>query len=166
MEKKTINKFGRHYLLGKQKNGQYLWLEEPNFDCGWYWGGLYLHEFTNNKQPTRSLDIQSHTHFDSEFLNKGYDNFKDTFEETVLTKDEVWKLLELAKTFYTLRHAADLFQRGGSHITTNDCYDVIKDDAWYTEIVKVKIPAVLEAIVKLLGGTTTKEEFTNKVNIQ
>lgn len=126
---------------------------------------MYLHEFTNNRQPTRSVDIQSHTHFDSEFLNKSYDTFKEAFEEMVLSKEEVWKLLELAETFYTLRHAADLFKRGGSHITTNDCYDVIKDNAWYTEIVKVKIPAVLEAIVKLLGGTTTKEEFNSQVII-
>ena len=167
MEKKIINKFGTHYLLGKQKDGTYLWVEEPSFDCGWYWGGIYLHTYSNNRQPTRSVDLSSHTHFDSEFLDKGncYDSFMANFSETVLDKQEIWRLLELCRTFYTLKDAASLFMKGSSWISKNDCYDVIKDQNVYEEIVKVKIPAVLEAILKLLGGTKTKEAFAEGVNI-
>lgn len=38
LAKKTINKFGKHYLLGINKEGKHIWLEEPSWDCGWYWG--------------------------------------------------------------------------------------------------------------------------------
>lgn len=30
MEKKVINKFGTHYLLGRDKQGQYVWLEKES----------------------------------------------------------------------------------------------------------------------------------------
>lgn len=166
MNKKTINKFGKHYLLGKLKDGDYLWLEEPSFDCGWYWGGLYLHTYTNNRQPTRSVDISSHTHFDSRFLDKGYNSLKENFEELVLTDKEVWRLLELSRTFYILKDSAGLFEKGSAWVTKNDCYDVIKDQDLYEEIVKVKLPAVNSAICNLLGGNTTPDYFTKMVKIE
>ncbi len=163
MNKKIVNKFGIHYLLGINQDGNKVYLEEPTFDCGWYWGGLYLQGYTNDRQPTRSVDISFHTHFDSLFLNKGYDNFNNYFKDTVLTRDEIWKLLELAKTFYILKDAAGLFEEGSSHITRNNCYDVIKDQKLYEEIVKVKMPAVISEICNLLGGETKPEQFEKQV---
>jgi len=168
MEKKVVNVFGRNnYLLGVDKDNIRYYIEEPNFDCGWYWGGLYIETFTNNYQPTRSVDISTHSHFDSMFLNStdsfGPEVFKKRFKTTVLTDDELWKLLELGRTFYTLRSAADLFHIGGSHITRNNCYDVIKDQDMYEQIVKVKIPALVAEILQLLGGTKTAKDFENKV---
>ena len=166
MNKKIINKFGKHYLLGQLKDGEYLWVEEPTWDCGWYWGGLYLHTYTNNRQPTRSVDISSHTHFDTRFLHKGIDKMQEEFKETVLDRHDTYKLLELASTFYTLKSAANLFEEGGSHITHNNCYDVIKDQKLYEEIVKVKIPAVISEICNLLGGETKSTQFEKMVEIK
>lgn len=172
MEKKIVTVFGRkNYLLGEDAEGIRHYIEEPKFDCGWYWGGLYIETFTNNRQPTRSVDISSHSHFDSMFLKCdgafGPEVFKKIFKKTVFNSDkEMWRLLELARTFYTLRKAADLFHIGGSHITTNDCYDVIKDQKMYEEIVKVKLPAVISEIMNLLGGDTKPEEFTQKVVLE
>ena len=169
MEKKIITVFGRkNYLLGEDADGIKHYIEEPNFDCGWYWGGLYIETFTNNRQPERSKDISSHSHFDSMFLKCdgafGPEVFKRIFKKTVFNSDkEMWRLLELARTFYTLRKAADLFHIGGSHVTHNDCYDVIKDQKMYEEIVKVKLPAVISEIMNLLGGDTKPEEFAHKV---
>ena len=87
LKKKTINKFGKHYLLGVNKDGKHVYLEEPSWDCGWYWGFGYLHGYTNDKAPELSRDISFHTHFDSMFLGGrkcAYDEFKDYFEDTVL----------------------------------------------------------------------------------
>ena len=38
--KKQIEKvFGKKvFLLGKDEEGIRYWLEEPQWDCGWYWG--------------------------------------------------------------------------------------------------------------------------------
>ena len=63
MEKRIINKFGKHYLLGINKDGDYVWLEKESWDCDWYWGFGYLHTYTNNANPERARDIDMHTHF-------------------------------------------------------------------------------------------------------
>ena len=160
---KQIEKFGTHYLLGEDKDGTKYWLEAPTWDCGWYWGGLYIHTFTNNTQPTRSKDINSHEHFDTKFLEGNYGQYRDFFKKSVLDQDEIWKLLELARTFYILKDAAGLFEKGSSWVSKNDCYDVIKDQNLYLEIVKVKLPAVISAICNLLGGKTTPEDFSKTV---
>ena len=75
-------------------------------------------------------------------------------------------MLELARTFYTLKDAAGLFEKGSSWVSKNDCYDVIKDDNLYEEIVKIKLPAVISAIYNLLGGNTTPEQFAKQVIIE
>lgn len=163
IDKKKINKFGTHYLLGEDADGTKYWLEEPTWDCGWYWGGLYIQTYSNNRQPTRSIDINSHEHFDSKFLNGDYANYKNFFKKSVLDRDEIWRILELARTFYILKDAAGLFEKGSSYISHNDCYDVIKDQDAYLEIVKVKLPAVISAICNLLGGDTKPEDFSSTV---
>lgn len=56
--------FGKEvYLIGINEDGEKVFLEEPSWDCGWYWGFGYLETYTNNRQITRSRDIQSHSHF-------------------------------------------------------------------------------------------------------
>lgn len=166
MNKKIINKFGKHYLLGEGKDGQLYWLEEPTWDCGWYWGGLYLHTYTNNRQPTRSKDLNSHEHFDTKFLVGSYNDYKEFFKDSVLVGDDIWTIMELTNTFYILKKAAGLFEKGSSWIAKNNCYDIIKDQKLYEEIVKVKIPAVISEICNLLGGETKPEQFKKMVKIE
>ena len=169
---KTINKktsfaFRKNiYLLGRDEDGTNYWLEEPTWDCGWYWGLGYVETYTNNRSPANSKDINSHEHFDMKFLNKGYNAYKEFFKESVLDDREVWRILELMKTCYTLSSAASLFEKGSSWITKNDCYDVVKDQKLYEEIVKVKLPAVISAVCNLLDGNTTPEQFTKMVEIK
>ena len=115
MEKKKSHAFGKDiYLLGKDKDGINYWLEEASWDCGWYWGFGYVETYTNNKYPHLSRDINSHQHFDGLFLKGAiFDSFKSLLVETPLSDNEIWKLLELMDTFYTLRESADLFKNGG-----------------------------------------------------
>ena len=72
MEKEVITKFGRkYYLLGKDAEGTKYWLEEPSWDCNWYWGFGYVQTFDRSGN-----DIDSHQHFDILFLTrKIYDSF-------------------------------------------------------------------------------------------
>ena len=85
--------------------------------------------------------------------------FNKYFKETVLTKEEVWKLLELAKTFYILNDFAGLCKKGSAWVSENDCYDTLKDQDLYLEIIKKKLPAVISEICNLLGGETKPEQF-------
>ena len=158
LNKKIINKFGTHYLLGEDENGIKYWLEEPTFNCGWYWGLCYIHTFTNNRQPTRSVDIMSHEHFDSKFNGyvNGYLNF---FKKSVLDRHETYRLFELMECAYTLSKMAGICERGSAWVSENDCYDVIKDQDLYLEIIQKKLPAVISEICNLLGGETKPEQF-------
>lgn len=154
MEKKVINKFGTHYLLGKDKNGQYVWLEKESWDCGWYWGFGYLHTFTNNEHPTYSRDIDSHFHFDSTFM-RGPEYSKKVFEEyfveTALTEEEVWILCDYMMTFYTLKKTAELFRHGYSYQTSKALIDNLKSEEREAHINKVLLPELFNRIAELLS---------------
>ena len=160
LDKKIINKFGTHYLLGEDENGIKYWLEEPTFNCGWYWGLGYIETFTNNRQPTRSVDIRSHEHFDSKFMNYGYvGGYLNFFKKSVLDRHETYRLFELMECAYTLSKMASMCERGSAWVSKNDRYDAIKDQNWYVEIIQKKLPAVISAICNLLGGKTKPEQF-------
>ena len=156
LKKKIINKFGIHYLLGINHDGEYVWLEKESWDCGWYWGFGYLHTYTNNRQPERSKDITAHFHFDSTFL-KGpeysKDMFKKYFNETVLTDDEIWELCDYMKTFYTLKSVAELFKNGYSHQTERAKIENLKSEGQCDLVNKVWLPEVFKRIENLLSPT-------------
>lgn len=145
----------KYFLLGIDKNGIKYYLQETQWDCGWYWGGGYIETFSNNRCPNLSKDINSHNHFDNMFFNKpvnGYDAFYAFFVNTPLLNKEVWTLCELMKSFYTAREYSDMIYRGGANYTTNSLKDTIKNDTEYDRINKTVIPAINEAIEKLLSG--------------
>lgn len=154
MKRKTVRVFGEtSYLLGKGKDGTFYYLVEPTWDCGWYWGLGYVHSYTNNTQPTRSRDISSHKHFNSMFLDKDlYHGFKEFFVETPLADREIWKLLELMQSAYTMRSMADMCCTGGAHITSNPCAELLRDKVMYKRINDVLLPAVFEQVRNLLAG--------------
>ena len=154
MLKRKEHAFGKDiYLLGKDKNGKLYWLEEPSWDCGWYWGCGYVECYTNNLNPQRARDINAHQHFDGLFFNRqknGWDNFKEFFVETPLTDNELWKLLELMKTIYTLKDAAEVLGRGGSHYTSNPCKDVIINTEEPSRLNDEVLPALFGEVKTLL----------------
>ena len=160
MEKKKSHAFGKDiYLLGKDKDGINYWLEEASWDCGWYWGFGYVETYTNNKYPHLSRDINSHQHFDGLFLKGAiFDSFKSLLVETPLSDNEIWKLLELMDTFYTLRESADLFKNGGSHITTNPLMLELKDEKIYNNINQELLPRVFKEIYKILSPEKEEDE--------
>ena len=157
MKKKTINKFGEHYLLGINQDGEHVYLEKESWDCGWYWGFGYLHTFTNDRQPTRSVDISSHTHFDSTFLNgpdSAYDSFRKYFKETVLSGNEIWELVDLMTTAYTLKKTAMILNHGYSYYTERAKISDLKDKELEDKINHEFLPEVFDRIRALLtdGG--------------
>lgn len=155
MKKRKTHAFGKDiYLLGKDKEGILYWLGEARWDCDWYWGLGYVETYTNNKNPSISRDINTHQHFDRLFLNGpscSFDNFKNYFIETPFNDSEIWKIMEIMKTLYTLREYSDTLNRGGSHYTSNPCKDIIKNDDEYNRINKVVIPALNKELYKILN---------------
>lgn len=154
---KVVNNKG--YLLGVIDN-QWVYLEKPSWDCGWYWGFGYLHYHTRNARTWNT-----HTHFDSVFFNvsryekdewnskSAYDRLR-TFERLTLTEKEMWKLLDYMKTFYTLKETAAVFGRGGSHFTSSANLEIIKSEDIAEHINKVMLPALFAEIDKLFTENT------------
>ena len=156
IKKKKSRAFGKEiFLLGRDKDGTNYWLEEASWDCGWYWGGGYVETYSNNGSPEQSEDIESHTHFDSLFFkgNKcAYDLFNEFFVEHPFTRDEVWKILELMRAFYTAQKYSNMLHCGGTHYTTNPAADRIKSEEEYNRINRNVIPAIMNELYKILGG--------------
>lgn len=157
MLKKTKSRaFGKDvYLLGKDADGTYYWLQAATWDCDWYWGGGYVECFTNNKNPSLAKDITSHSHFDSMFFNKQaavIDVVKNLLVETPFTDKEIYQIFELMKSFYTARHYADMLHMGGCYITENPAKSVICNDDEYKRINETVIPAIMQELYKIMEG--------------
>ena len=156
MKKKvTFDRRGKIYLLGQDVEGTNYWLQEAKFDCEWYWGIGYVETYTNNRNPEKARDISSHQHFNGMFFNgkkNGFDNFKDFFVKTPFTDKEIWVILEIMKTLYTMREYSDTIYRGGSHYTKNPCSSTIIKPTEYLRINKIVIPELLRTLYKILGG--------------
>lgn len=154
MEKDMRKAFEKKiYLLGADKEGINYWLEAPTWDCGWYWGCGYVETYTNNENPEIARDINSHQHFDGLFLKgkkNGYDAFKEFFNDVTVTDDELWTLLEIMKTIYTLKETAEILGRGGSHYTTNPCKDIIINKEEVKRINEVVLPGLFKEVEDLL----------------
>lgn len=156
MEKEKRFAFGKNiYLLGSDKDGVKYWLEEASWDCGWYWGFGYVETYTNNRNPEKSRDIASLRHFDGLFLkNNIFDSFKEMLIDTPLTDKEIWQLLELMKTFYTLKNNAELYHLGGSNIANNVLKNILKNEIGENKINEEIMPKLFEEIYKMLTPET------------
>lgn len=150
--KKEIKKyFGKkNYLLGKNEEGQKIWLVAPSWDCDWYWGFGYLETYSRRNG---FLDIDCHTHFNSTFFEvtaNCFDMFKNYFKETPLTDNEIWTLCDYMKSFYILRESAEFFRHGYSYITGRAKIDELQRTDLEDEINKNMLPQLFDKIDKLL----------------
>lgn len=156
MKKEKRKAFGKNiYLLGKDKNGVKYWLEEASFNCGWYWGFGYIETYTNNNNPEKARDINSHQHFKGLFLKANiFESYKNFFAETTLNDDEIWKLLSYMKEFYIIREYSDLLY-SGNHIISEAKNIKLEENEEenkkeYKRINEILLPELFEKIYSLL----------------
>jgi len=166
------------YFLGTNKEGKKVWLEKPRWDCGWYWGFGYLETMRGNREPSKAIDIDMHTHWDScvrDSHRNAYDWFELEFGKTLtdsfnskvkkekgvkycrFTNSQLWTLCELIETVYTLKETAEVLGRGGSHYTTNPCADIIQNKAERDRINSEVLPAIFAEIGKLFDEVDKAE---------
>jgi len=158
INKRITEAFGKKiYLLGIDTDGRYVWLEEPKWDCSWYWGFGYIERYTNNQYPEKARDVESHTHWDSEIItdkNEPYIhhiNESKLFKSTTLTESESWKLSELMKAFYILKEAASLFHSGSAGVSSSESKSELKNEQLYNTINKEMLPKIFKEIDSLLS---------------
>ena len=158
LEKRVSKAFGKKiYLLGTFEDGHNFWLEEPTWDCGWYWGFGYVETYT----------IQSHQHYDGLCFKKYeyYDHKKGCFQQgeyihklsdrpdvvaCSLIEREQWILSDLMKMAYTLKKTAELYRQGNAYLTTHDLVPQLKRLDREKEINEIELPAIFAQMKKLL----------------
>jgi hypothetical protein len=162
MKKQVARAFGKKiYLLGRDKDGYNVYLEAPSWDCGWYWSFGYIKRCTCGSSPGTTLDICSHTHWDSSIVGRldgqsdyvHHVNGNNNFVSTVLNDRESWQLSELMSGYYILETAAEFFHHGGANITNISAIsDRLVDHDLEDRINKVLLPVIFAEIDKLLSG--------------
>jgi len=129
------------YFFGKNKEtNESIYLTMPTWDCGWYWSFGYLG------------NIDCHYHLDSHFnTNKNiYDELLEKYELNTKIKNKLWEFCEIISTVYSLKNAAEIYNRGGSHYTNNPCADVIKNPFEVTRLNDIVLPALFKKLENLL----------------
>lgn len=168
------------WYLGNLKNTfEKVYLEDFEWQCGWYWGGGYV----GNKD--------FHCHFDGCFLKvpdirghslgnfvtpwnntdkKGivisngcsvWENLDCFLDNTQYNARQWWRIKDLFKQFYTLKAAAEVFQYGGHCTSDNrDPREINKDMAatLNKHIENVIIPLIRGALNKDDEKTVDKTE--------
>lgn len=135
-------KWTEKVFFGERKDDlSSIFIRPPSWDCGWYWGFGYL---GNNCE---------HYHL-SEYANgrsiNMYDALLVDYELNPKIADNLWKFCELSLTAYSLKTAAGVLVRGGSHMTTNPVADIIKNPAEVDRINKQVLPAIFDAIAEII----------------
>lgn len=132
MKKRKDFAFGKDvYRLGKNIDGDVIWLEAPSWDCKWYWGFGYVETYTKENSPSKSRDINSHTHWDS--IHKENEN---AIVDRTFSDDEYKELKELFNEFYRLKEIA------------NKVYKT--DEKLWKKTNQVDIPKITGRIIEIL----------------
>lgn len=167
LEKATINS-GKHkkYLMGKNQDGEKVWLKTPSWDCYWYWGFGYLEtkdsffHVSGLAGKVEYWDAENQYHrLTSEYIHNIYDS--PILIETTFTSNEGWKLSELFKEFYLLKDMAEYTHRNPAscnYTTSPVTQDPEKMSEWHRYINEVMIPMITTEICRMLDSDKEKTD--------
>lgn len=144
---KTI--WEKEIFLGRRNDDSALiYLSPPSWDCGWYWGFGYL----GNKDEHYHLSSYQKNPCTGQWRNINmYDALIKDYCLAPSISSNLWEFCELALTIYSLRNAAEVLGRGGSHMTKNPCCDAIVNRDEVTRLNNVVIPQLLDTMYSLIG---------------
>lgn len=134
----TKVEFGVH-----KASGETIYLTLPTWDCSWYWSFGYLgnrnwHYHLSGYAEGRNICM--------------HDALLSDYELVPALAAKLWVFCELAHTAYTLKEAAEVLRRGGSHQTTNPCAEIIKNLPEVERINTVVLPAIFAQILDIFQG--------------
>lgn len=113
-----------------------------------------MQSFTQNLPPEKAKDIETHTHFNSLFLNGEYiENYKVFFSGGVTLEDEkIWKLIETMKEFYIVEEYYEFLYCKGAHISSlpDEVKRVISNHAEQIRLKDEVIPTICKYAEGLL----------------
>lgn len=146
------------FFFGTRKeDGARVYLSKPTWDCGWYWSFGYLgnrdEHYHLSIYQTKELALKLADGTGTLLTEKRNKCLKDCLMEDYdlnpLILANIWKFCELALTAYSLKETAEVLGRGGSHMTTNPCQELIKNPEEVKRINEVVLPAIFWEIEKI-----------------
>ena len=151
LTKRIEHAFGKDtMLIGLDQDSDLIWLEEPRWDCEWYWGFGYVETYTRQANPQLSRDITTHQHGEGLLSKQDNGDYKhhinEILKESVLSDDESWKVSDLMMSAYTLRKTAEVLAKGNSNLTSEAHSVTLVDLDIVKKINEVMLPAIFEQI--------------------
>lgn len=161
-------KFNTKFYLGiNQITKERIYLSSPSWDCGWYWGFGYLgnrdcHYHINGLKKSKKYNHDKKV-WEYEFFNL-YDGLKNHFGNSLQVREShLWKFAELFETFYSLKKTAEILGRGGSHLTSNPCKDIIVNKEEVNRINEIVLPAIFDEIHNILVENLNNKKLFDKI---
>lgn len=132
--------------FGKDKaTNERIYLSRPRYDCDWYWSFGYL--------GNRNLHYHLCHYAKGRNINM-YDALSTDYELASKISKELWSFCEQAKTIYTLKDAAEVLYRGGSHYGTNPESDFIKQHNNEDQLNQIVLPRLLQSFWSQFGNVS------------
>lgn len=132
---------GNNKVFFGTKDGEKMYITKPTWDCDWYWSFGYLgnnncHYHLDGYQKGRNINM--------------HDALMQDYELSENIKNNLWVFCELALSIYQLKSTAELLGRGGAHMTTNPCKDIILDKEYTDRINNEVLPVVMQKFWDLI----------------
>lgn len=158
--------YKKHFFGTRKDDDAKIYIDGPEWQCGWYWSFGYL---GNAREHYHLSGYQSKSHFLKledgshklltekrnkcmyDCLKEDYDLNPKLLEGKSDYANNLWTFCELALSAYALKETAEVLGRGGSHMTSNPCQDVIKNNEEVKRINGVVLPAIFDAIEELFN---------------
>lgn len=164
LDKKEGHAFGKDIVLLFQRDDlSFSWLEEPRWECSWYWSFGHVEEYTNNRHPEDSNDIRSHSHIDSLLWEaRGAGSHFNHINEvprvvaSVMPERESWIIADLFKQYYRWSSVAEMLYRGTANLTSDGAAQVLTlpeirgKHPLYNLVNGVILPRIMQRIMDLL----------------
>ena len=157
-ENKPSSTWTKRRFLGKV-DGENIYLSAPSWDCEWYWGFGYLgnarcHYHLDGIGKNENINFR-------DALLKHFDGDNHIFQHDSLT----WTFCELVLTAYSLKQGAELYGRGGSHMTTNPLSEMIQNHDEVKRINTQLLPAIFKQIDSVILNLVEHSNFLHANNV-
>ena len=145
-----------YYFLGIDANNTEYFLEEPSWDCNWYWGFGYIETFNEN-----FTDILSHQHA-TDFYPEWVLKDNSILVETPFTEKEQWWLSEYFNQFYLFKKISEYYYVG--HTGISSVYNKHISKKKWKEINNFLKTEIIDNIIKIVKGeyNIKKKNFSSR----
>jgi hypothetical protein len=146
-------------FFGINSDNERIYIYKPTWECKWYWSFGYLgnknchYHLEAYQSIERMFKLKDGGHaLLTEKRNKCMrDCLLEDYNLNPAIIDNLWVFCELALSIYSLKEAAEVIGRSGSHMTTNPCKNVITNKTETARLNERVIPELCQTLWDLIS---------------